>query len=189
MGQFAIAQAPAPDSTQDSSAITGVSSNLADSARQAGALENAAAAADSLRTILWKGTGTVLEVGAGAFEIEPKTNKLVLKEKGPAVVEFRADWCPPCKRMEKEGTMIDVAEAHQDSVQVFSFPVRDLKSGGTKEDPATAGVFARAYPTLVFFYDGQPQKNPLMGYATSETVNKWVELNVQNIRQQESGGK
>ena len=81
----------------------------------------------------------VIEIGDENFETE------VLKSDQPAVVDFWAPWCGPCKAI---GPLIDeLAQSFGNQVKFFKFNVDD--------NPMTPGKYGiKAIPTLIFFKGG-----------------------------------
>jgi thioredoxin 1 len=69
----------------------------------------------------------------------------VLKANRPALVDFWAEWCAPCKAL---GPVIDaIAETYQGRLLVGKMNI--------DEHPRTPGKYAvRAIPTLLLFKDG-----------------------------------
>jgi thioredoxin 1 len=82
----------------------------------------------------------IMEIGDDSFDAE------ILKSERPAVVDFWAPWCGPCKAI---GPVLDeLAKTYGDKVKFTKCNVDD--------NPITPGKFGiKAIPTLIFFKDGE----------------------------------
>ena len=70
----------------------------------------------------------------------------VIDAEGVVLVDFYADWCPPCKQLAP--TLDDLAEEYEGRAKVVKVNV--------DEGRALAARFGiRAIPTILFFRDGQ----------------------------------
>jgi thioredoxin len=77
----------------------------------------------------------------------PAVEAVMAPEAGPAVIDFWAPWCAPCRAMAPHFAAI--AEAHADQ------PVRFYKID-TEANPELAAPFhVRSLPTTAFVLDGQ----------------------------------
>ena len=84
---------------------------------------------------------STIELSDDSFEQE------VLKSEGPVLVDFHADWCPPCKALDP--TIDALAEANVGVVKVAKLNIDDA--------PGTAKAYEiTSIPTLLLFKDGRP---------------------------------
>ena len=82
----------------------------------------------------------VAEVTDQTFEAE------VLKSEKPAVIDFWAEWCAPCRQISP--IIKDLAERYADRVNIVKMDIE-----ANPNTPAQYGV--RAIPTILAFKNGQ----------------------------------
>jgi thioredoxin 1 len=88
----------------------------------------------------------------------------VLKSDIPALVDFWAEWCGPCRAL---GPLVDqVAEENQGKIKVFKMNVDE-----NPETPARYGV--RGIPTLILVKGGQVV-DQLVGSVPKNTLDAFV---------------
>ena len=84
--------------------------------------------------------GDILQVTDENFEQE------ILKSNIPAMVDFWAEWCGPCKMV---GPVVEeLAKEYEGKVKIGKMNVDE-----NRQTPAKFGI--RAIPTLILFKDGQ----------------------------------
>lgn len=87
------------------------------------------------------------------------------KGKLPAIIDFYATWCGPCRTISP--ILKDLAEAYKDRIVVYKVDV-------DREKELAAAMGIRSLPTVVFIpVDGQPQV--LVGAAGKEVFQKAVD--------------
>jgi thioredoxin 1 len=76
----------------------------------------------------------------------------VLKNSKPVIVEYWAEWCPPCRMVAP--VLAEIAEEHGDKIDVVKL--------NTDENPQTAQRYQiLAVPTMNVFADGEVVKQVL----------------------------
>ena len=82
----------------------------------------------------------IMDIDDSSFEAE------VVKSEKPAVVDFWAPWCGPCKAITP--VLEDLAGTYGEQIKFTKCNVDD--------NPVTPGKFGiKAIPTLIFFKDGE----------------------------------
>jgi len=103
-------------------------------------------------------TNQIRELDAGTFEDE------VLRADGPVLVDFSADWCPPCRMMDPVVDELATTLAGQ-------LAVGRLDVDRHPEMGARFGVLSM--PTLILFAGGRPVDR-LVGFSGAGQVRRWV---------------
>jgi thioredoxin 1 len=94
----------------------------------------------------------------GSFEAE------VLQAKQPVVVDFYADWCPPCKMMEP--VVEQLAAEFSGRVKIG-----ELNTDENQEIAIRFGVMG--IPTLGMFRDGR-LVDRMVGFRGAEPIRTWI---------------
>lgn len=90
----------------------------------------------------------------------------VLRADRPVLVDFWAEWCPPCKAMMP--AIDELAQSLASSVKIVKLDV--------DANPAIAARFSvRAMPTLIVFRDGQPVDLKAGAGQSKAQLAKWLE--------------
>jgi thioredoxin len=103
-------------------------------------------------------TTQIADLDTDTFEAE------VLGAAGPVLVDFSADWCPPCR-------MIEPVLAELATRLSGQLTVRRLDVDRDPEISHRYGVLGM--PTLILFAGGQPVDR-LVGFSTAGRVRRWV---------------
>jgi thioredoxin 1 len=103
-------------------------------------------------------TSQIRDVDTAAFEAE------VLRAAGPVLVEFSADWCPPCH-------MIEPVVAGLATALAGRLTVRRVDVDRDQEVSIRYGVLGM--PTLILFAGGEPVDR-LVGFSGAGHVRRWV---------------
>jgi len=94
----------------------------------------------------------VLQVTDETFEKE------ILQSEIPAMVDFWAEWCGPCKMV---GPIVEeLAKQYEGKVKVASMDV-----DSNRKTPGNYGI--RNIPTLIFFKDGQVEQTVIGAHPKS----------------------
>ena len=85
-------------------------------------------------------------MAAGIFEVNDSSfDAEILQSEKPAMVDFWAPWCGPCKA---------IAPVIEELVEVFGDKIKFAKCN-VDDNPATPGKYGiKAIPTLIFFKGG-----------------------------------
>lgn len=101
----------------------------------------------------------VSEVSDGAFEQE------VMKSDVPVVVDFWAEWCPPCRMLAP--TFEELAGRYAGSIKFLKLNVDE-----NPEAPQRFGI--KGIPTLIFF-DGGHEAERVVGASSKETLSRLLD--------------
>jgi thioredoxin 1 len=93
---------------------------------------------------------------------EAKFDETVLKSKIPALVDFWAPWCGPCRMVAP--IVEELAKEYEGKVAFFKLNVDD--------NPKTASQYGvMSIPTLIVFKDGRPVSN-IVGFRPKPELKK-----------------
>jgi thioredoxin 1 len=93
---------------------------------------------------------------------EAKFDEVVLKSKMPALVDFWAPWCGPCRMVAP--VMEELAGEYTGKVSFFKMNVDN--------NPKVAGKYGvMSIPTLILFKGGKPVTN-IIGYRPKDELKK-----------------
>jgi thioredoxin 1 len=106
--------------------------------------------------------GNVVTVSDAEFE------SAVIRSDKPALVDFWAEWCQPCKMLAP--TVEELADEYKDRVIVGKLNVDD--------NPATATKFGiRGIPTLLLFKGGKVVQQ-VVGVKSKADIKRMIEENL-----------
>ncbi|MGW4893818.1 thioredoxin [Kitasatospora sp. NPDC004240] len=91
----------------------------------------------------------------------------VLAAEGPVLVEFTADWCPPCRMMVPVLADIAREEAHR-------LRVVQLDVDRNPETQSAYGVLSM--PTMMVFRDGRPVKSVVGARAKARLLREFDDV-------------
>lgn len=92
----------------------------------------------------------------------------VLQANVPVLVEFGADWCPPCRMMKP--TVEALAEKYEGAVHFFEVNV--------DENPLTMQRYGiKGIPALILFRNGKEEER-IVGATSKETISSMIDKRV-----------
>jgi len=92
----------------------------------------------------------------------------ILKADKPVVVDFWANWCPPCKKL---GPILEkVAQDYKEKITVYKVNV--------DENPTLSQTFKiEVIPTVVLFKENEA-KAGFVGFREEEDIKNWIDQNI-----------
>lgn len=91
----------------------------------------------------------------------------VLGASEPVLVDFWAEWCPPCKAMDP--IMDDLSQELAGKVKIVKLDV--------ETNPSTVVRYnVRAMPTMIIFKDGEPVDMKVGAGQSRVQLVKWLEM-------------
>jgi thioredoxin 1 len=101
----------------------------------------------------------VIEINDGNFKTE------VVDSATPVLVDFSAEWCGPCKKLEP--IVADLARQYEGRIKVGHVDVEG--------SPSTAAQFGvMSVPTLIFFKGGKPA-DQIIGSVSRQVLEKSIQ--------------
>ena len=101
----------------------------------------------------------VMELMDSTFEQD------VLQSEQPVLVDFGAEWCPPCRLIEP--TVAALAEQYAGQVRVGK-----MDMDGNSAVPQRYGI--RGIPTLILFKGGKEEER-MVGAASKEAIKRMID--------------
>jgi thioredoxin 1 len=88
----------------------------------------------------------------------------VMRAAGPVLVEFSADWCPPCRMMEP--VVAELAASLAGRLTVY-------RLDSDRDPDVNIRYTVLSMPTLIVFAGGRPVAR-LVGFSGANHVRRWV---------------
>ncbi|WP_407992282.1 thioredoxin [Kitasatospora sp. CMC57] len=104
----------------------------------------------------------------GVAEVTDRTfAEQVLAAEGPVLVEFTADWCPPCRMMAP--ILADIAREEAHRLKVVQLDV--------DRNPETQAAYAvLSMPTMMVFRDGEPVRSVVGARAKARLLREFDDV-------------
>lgn len=91
----------------------------------------------------------------------------VLAAEGPVLVEFTADWCPPCRMMAP--VLADIAREEAHRLTVVQLDV--------DRNPETQAAYTvLSMPTMILFRDGEPLRSVVGARAKARLLREFDDV-------------
>lgn len=103
----------------------------------------------------------------------------------PILLDFNADWCPPCRAMKREvfenGTLGDDVRRAVVPVSVVDRS-RENGNNSPEIEELMQNYSIEAFPTLVVFMPGTGRSLQKRGYGDAEATARWIENAANSVR-------
>jgi thioredoxin 1 len=103
-------------------------------------------------------TSQIRDLDAGSFDAE------VLRAARPVLVDFSADWCPPCRMIEP--VLANLAASLGERLTIGRLDV-------DREPDVSLRYGVLGMPTLILFQRGEPVDR-MVGFSGAGEVRRWV---------------
>jgi len=101
----------------------------------------------------------------------------------PVLIDFNADWCPPCQRMKREVFQnSDIARGIEASVVAVSVVDANGGEAASGDEELRRRFTIKAYPTLVVLNPKTGQSVQHRGYGNADNTRQWIAAAVQQVR-------
>ncbi len=115
----------------------------------------------------WNRAGKPLEGASGKPETSRSEYDKLIRSAPTVIIDFGADWCPPCRKMEPVLTAF--MKGKSDAV------VKLVKMDGGVETELMKTLGVSALPTFILYHNGEEHKR-FQGVKDSAEWEKWVFL-------------
>lgn len=88
--------------------------------------------------------------------------------KKPILVDFWAEWCPPCKKLTP--VLEKIAKEYKEKIDIYKVNV--------DENPVLGQTFSiEVIPTVIFFKENNA-KSGFVGFREEAEIKKWIDNNL-----------
>ncbi len=88
--------------------------------------------------------------------------------KKPILVDFWAEWCPPCKKLTP--VLEKIAKEYKEKIDIYKVNV--------DENPVLGQTFSiEVIPTVIFFKESNA-KSGFVGFREEAEIKKWIDNNL-----------
>ena len=97
---------------------------------------------------------------------DPKAKEWVFLGDKPAIVDFWATWCPPCKKMSP--ILEELAKEYEGLIDIY-------KVDGDKNGRLTDAYNIESYPTIYFIYPGESKPHIVVGGLDKDVLKFYID--------------